>query len=210
VSFIAVNVPFAIINRTGWWAPWKFQSTRFPNFETGWYNIYRHLATHFGNFWAKTYPGLTSYASAALFLIGITWLLWAESKRAHFRPYATSFGILLIWLLTAKVYSPQYALWVLPFFALVEIPWSGFVAFSVTDLAVWAAVSAFFLSFPPTGRGNIGTMAWILEAMVYARYAALLLLLWMTRRARENVLEPVSVGPTPSAGRQTAPVELPA
>src|SRR6266513_2788095 len=155
VSFAAVNVPFAIIDRAGWWAPWKFQSNRFPNFETSWYNIYRHLASHFGNFWADSYPGLTSYASAALFIAGITWLLWSESKRAHFRPYATSLGILLIWLLTAKVYSPQYALWVLPFLVLVEIPWGGFVAFSVTDFAVWVAVSAFFLSYPPTGRGNI-------------------------------------------------------
>src|SRR5260221_9073927 len=71
VSFLAVNVPFAIINRTGWWAPWKFQSNRFPNFETSWYNIYRHLATHFGHFWNNTYPGLTSYASAGHFVAGI-------------------------------------------------------------------------------------------------------------------------------------------
>jgi uncharacterized membrane protein len=206
VSFVAVNLPFAIINRTGWWAPWKFQSTRFPNFETSWYNIYRHLASHFGNFWANTYPGLTSYASAGLFLVGIAWLLRAESKRAQFRPYATSFGILLIWLLTAKVYSPQYALWLLPFFALVEIPWTGFVAFSVTDLAVWVAVTAFFLSFPPTGRGNMGTMASILESMVYVRYAGLILLLWMTRRARDNVLDPDAPGS--SASLPVAPVEF--
>lgn len=208
VSFVAVNLPFAIIDRAGWWAPWKFQSNRFPNFETSWYNIYRHLASHFGNFWANTYPGLTSYASAALFLAGITWLLWAESRRAQFRPYATSFGILLIWLLTAKVYSPQYALWLLPFFVLVEIPWPGFVAFTITDVAVWVTVSWFFLSYPPVGRGNLSQMAWILEATVYARYAVLLVLIWMTRRAQDNVLEPSPPAPTPPASMQAAPVEF--
>jgi len=96
----------------------------------------------------------------------------------------------------------------LPFFALVEIPWPGFVAFAVSDAAVWVAVSAFFLSFPPTGRGNLSTMAWILEALVYVRYAVLLLLLWMSRRAGENVLElppPVS---EPSAGLHPARVEF--
>jgi uncharacterized membrane protein len=207
-SFAAVNVPFAIIDRAGWWAPWKFQSSRFPNFETSWYNIFRHLMHHFGDFWANTYPGLTSYVSAALFLAAITWLLWAESRRARFRPYATSFGILLIWLLTAKVYSPQYALWLLPFFVLVEMPWPGFVAFTITDVAVWVAVSWFFLSYPPTGRGNLSQMAWVLEATVYARYAVLLVLLWMTRRAKENVLERLPTPPTPSASMQAAPVEF--
>jgi len=208
VSFAAVNVPFAIINRTGWWAPWKFQSTRFPNFETSWYNVYRHLASHFGNFWNNTYPGLTSYASAGLFLAGLSWVLWSESRRAHFRPYATSFGILLIWLLTAKVYSPQYALWLLPFFVLVEIPWGGFLAFTVTDAAVWVAVSAFFLSYPPVGRGNTSQLAWILEATVYARYAVLLVLLLLSRRAKENVVEAVPESPTPPASMQAAPVEF--
>lgn len=208
-SFAAVNIPFAIINRAGWWAPWKFQSTRFPNFETSWYNIFCRLAPRCelrsGTFWADTYPGLTSYASAALFLLGITWLLWAESRRARIRPYATSFGILLIWLLSAKVYSPQYALWLLPFFALVEIPWPGFLAFAVSDAAVWVAVSWFFLSF---GHPEQSRLQWILESLVYARYAVLFILLWMSRRADENVIEQPLTGPEPGAGAPAARVEF--
>ena len=207
-GFVIVNVPFLVIDRAGWWAPWKFQSTRFPNFETSWYNIYRHLASHFGNFWSKTYPGLTSDLSAALFVGGALLLLWAESRRARFRPYATSFGILLIWLLAAKVYSPQYALWLLPFFALVEIPWWGFAAFTITDAAVWITVSWFFLSFKPPGAGNDATLAWYLEAMVYARYAVLLLLLWQSRRANENLLDEAVPQPELSAGARPAPVEF--
>jgi uncharacterized membrane protein len=211
-GFVAVNAPFAIINRTGWFAPWKFQSTRFPNFETSWYNIFCHLAPRCelraGTFWTDTYPALTSYASAALFVLGVAWLLRAESRRAQFRPYATSFGILLIWLLTAKVYSPQYALWVLPFFVLIEIPWGGFAAFTVTDVAVWIAVSAYFLSYPPVGRGNITQMGHILEVTVWARYAVLLVLLWLSRRAKENVVEPVPESPTSPASMHAAPVEF--
>jgi uncharacterized membrane protein len=207
-SFVIVNVPFMIIDRAGWWAPWRFQSTRFPNFETSWYNIYRHLASHFGSFWFKTYPGLTSDLSAALFVGGALLLLWAEGRRARFRPYATSFGILLIWLLAAKVYSPQYALWLLPFFALVEIPWWGFAAFAITDAAVWITVSWFFLSFKPPGAGNEATLASYLEAMVYVRYAVLLVLLWLSRRAHENVLVEPAPSSEPSAGVFAAPVEF--
>jgi len=207
-SFVVVNVPFAIIDRAGWWAPWKFQSTRFPNYETSWFNIFRHLSSHFGDFWSKTYPGLTSDLSAALFIAAAILLLRAESKRARFPPYAASFGILVIWLLAAKVYSPQYALWLLPLFALVEIPWWGFAAFAITDAAVWVTVSWFFLSFPPGGRGNQDTLAWFLEAWVYARYAVLFLLLWLSRRTDENVPEERGPVPEPSAGRHAAPVEF--
>jgi len=212
-SFVAVNVPFVIIDRAGWWAPWHFQSLRFPNFETSWYNVYRHLATHFGNFWASSYPGLTSYASAGLFVIAIALLLWRESKRAQFRPYAASFGILLIWLLTAKVYSPQYALWLLPLFVLVEIPLAGFIAFGVSDFLVWVTVSRFFLAFPPNqggiGAGSLSTMTTLLEVTVWARYAVLLWLLWLSRRADENVIEQPVAQATP-ASMQAAPVEFPA
>ncbi|HLW17500.1 MAG TPA: glycosyltransferase 87 family protein [Actinomycetota bacterium] len=208
-SFAVVNIPFAFIDRAGWWAPWKFQATRLPNFETSWFNLYRHLTSQLDSFvLTRNYQSFTSYASAGLFVAGALLLLWAEGRRAHFRPYATSFGILLIWLLTAKVYSPQYALWLLPFFALVEIPWWGFAGFAITDAAVWITVSWFFLSFKPPGVGNEATLAWYLEATVYARYAVLLVLLWLSRRANENVPdEPIS-SPERSAGVLAAPVEF--
>ncbi|MGZ4144007.1 MAG: glycosyltransferase 87 family protein [Actinomycetota bacterium] len=209
-AFVLVNIPFALIDRAGWWGPWKFQSTRFPNFETSWYNIYRHLSPHIGhNFWVDTFPGFTSYASAALFVVGVTWLLWAEARRTRIRPYATSMGILLIWLLTAKVYSPQYSLWVLPFFVLVEIPWPGFAAFTLTDAAVWFAVSRFFLAYPPHGTAaDLARWATILEILVYVRYAALIFVIWLTRRAEDNVLEEPALSGARPASMPAAPVEF--
>jgi uncharacterized membrane protein len=219
-SFLIVNIPFAVIDRAGWWGPWKFQSTRFPNFETIWYNVFRHLSgcvtprlrvcNHVSPFWGNTYPGLTSYASAALFVAGAILLLRAESRRAQFRPYATSMGILLIWLLTAKVYSPQYALWVLPFFALVEMPWPGFAAFSITDAAVWFAVSRFFIASSSGTNGQVALWMNWLEAAVFVRYAVLIALIWMTRRANDNVLEPQVSPERPPASMRAAPVEFPA
>jgi glycosyl transferase family 87 len=210
-SFAVVNIPFAIIDRAGWWGPWRFQSTRFPNFETSWYNIYRHLS-HIGRgaFWGSTYPSLTSYLSAALFAAGVAVLLWRESKRDVFRPYAASLGILLIWLLTAKVYSPQYSLWVLPFFVLVTVPWYGFAAFAITDAAVWFAVSSFFLASPPlSSGGSLGLHLWVLEVLVYLRYLVLIWLIAMSRDARDNIWEP-RPAPASPAGVVAAPVEFPA
>jgi Glycosyltransferase family 87 len=195
---LVMNVPVMIANKAGWWYPWAFQSRRFTNFETVWYMVYRHLNRFVDQtFWFDPgpYPKLLNAATAAMFLIGSGLLIWRELKRERFRAANVSFGILLIWLITAKVFSPQYMLWLLPFFALVEIPWYGFVGFAIVDGAVWAAISAYFLTLSTNPAGGT-TQLNLLEAAVFARYAVLGVLLWMTRRSRERVLwlrdEPVS------------------
>ena len=204
-AFALFNVPILAINPPGWLFPWRFQSTRFPNFETSWYMIFRHGSgggATAESFWFATYPELTGFLSSVLFLIGLAVLLRAEWKRPFMRPYAVSFGAMLIFLLTAKVYSPQFALWLLPFFVLVRIPWYAFVAFLVTDGAVWTAISAFFLA---AGTEAESSRMLLVEIAVWARYGVLLWLLWLSRRAPENVEDHPSV---PSA-RAAAPLATP-
>lgn len=198
--FVAVNLPFLLINAKGWFLPWDFQSTRFPNFETHWFMIYRHLGAGSGSgFWWDVYPRLTSILSLALFGIGAVLLLRAEARRERFRPYVAAFGLMLLFLLTGKIYSPQFALWLLPFFVMVRVPLRAFVAFVVTDAAAWAAVSYFFLDSDSAARMNL------LELAVWVRYLVLAWILWLSRSADDNSLEsaaasamaPRRVGPLP-------------
>lgn len=182
-AFAAVNLPFLLINAKGWFLPWDFQSTRFPNYETHWYMIYRHLGDGAGTgFWWDLYPRLTSLISLALFAAGVVWLIRSEMRREVFRPYVTAFGVMLLFLLTGKIYSPQFALWLLPFFVLVKVPLRAFVAFIITDAAAWAGVSYFFLAPEDSSRMDL------LEIAVWVRYAVLAWILWMSRRADENVV----------------------
>jgi len=198
IGFLTLNLPILLINPPGWLFPWRFQSTRFPNFETSWFMIFEHASggsATADSFWWRTYPELTGYLSGALFVTGLGLLMYAESKRERARPYALAFGAMLIFLLTAKVYSPQFALWLLPFFALVRIPWYGFAAFIVTDAAVWFSISAWFLSQPLVSAGDPDLRFLLLEIAVWTRYAALLFLLWLSRRADENVIAPDARAP---------------
>lgn len=191
--FIAMNLPFALINAKGWFMPWDFQSTRFPNFETHWYMLYRHFGLDgtASSFWWTIFPKGTSLASLGLFAISGAWLLRAETRRETFRPYTAAFGLMLLFLLTGKVYSPQFNLWLLPFFVLVRMQLRTFIVFSITDAAVWIAVSYFFLN------GNDPSRMDLLEVTVWVRYVALAWILWKSRSAEDNVAVPEPPTPAP-------------
>ena len=177
-----LNIPVMIANFPGWKYPWDFQSTRTANFETWAFMLFRHLAPEHQKWFFN--GGFVNLVSGAAFVAGATVLLAIELRRERARPYAVSFALLLWFLVTAKVFSPQYALWVLPFFALLRMPWWSYVAFAITDAAVWFAVSGYFLG------GSANHRLWILEITVWARYAVLLVLLGLSLFVEENVAEP--------------------
>lgn len=181
VSFVVLNLPVLVQSPRGWYLAYRFNTERFPNYETSWYMLYRHLGRISPSFWSDTFPRAAALVSLALFAAGLAWLLRAESRRAHMRPWALSFGILLVFLLTGKVYSPQYALWVLPFFALLRLPWPAFVAFTATDAAVWFAISGYFLAAGPPHTGDPSFRLTLVEIAVWVRYGVLGWLLWWTR-----------------------------
>jgi len=180
----ALNLPVIVANFAGWKYPWDFQSMRTANYETSWFMVFRHI----GGSWF-TDAKFVNLVSGAAFVVASAVLVALEARRERPRPFALGFGILVAFLLTAKVFSPQYALWLLPFFALLRMPWWSYVAFAVTDAAVWFAVSSYFLAVQyHVGDGAIRLD--ILEGAVWARYAVLLMLLVLSRRADELVREP--------------------
>jgi uncharacterized membrane protein len=195
VGAVAVlNVPLMIWNYQGWKYPWNFQSVRSANFETSWYMIFRHSGETARWFYNHT---LINSISIALFTVGALALLVAETRRRDVRPIALGFALVCWYLVTAKVFSPQYALWLLPFFVLLRLPLWSYAAFVVTDAGTWIAVSWFFVS---SGAARAHALNW-LEVAVWARYAVLIVLILLSRRSEELVREP---GVEPEA----APVPL--
>jgi uncharacterized membrane protein len=182
-GFVALNLPFAVASWDGWSYPWRFQSERGPNYETLWFMVRRHLG---GDLFGTGYPTVVNLVSGLAFVAGVALLCRAEARRERIRPLALGFGILLLFLLTAKVFSPQYALWLLPFFVLLRLPWWSYAAFVVTDALTWVATASFFLAVQ-YAAGDPDARLGLVEAAVWARYAALLVLLWLSRRAEEAV-----------------------
>jgi hypothetical protein len=182
-------VPNAILwlaSPSAWGYFWSFQAERFPNPETSWFMVFRHLhGTPFvAGWWEHGYPRLTDIASGAAFLLITSLVVARERRRAHVRPYELALAITAIFLLTAKVFSPQYMLWLLPFLAILRLRWTLIAACFLTDLAVLTCINWYYLEV--LRNGPWGTVLDVLEVTVWARYAVLIWLVITVLRSPQT------------------------
>jgi uncharacterized membrane protein len=130
-AWIAVNAPFAIVATTAWWEFFRFNAKRPADFDSLWYLACDH---------DLGCPSIgTIGVASALLAAGIVALVWWRKARRQpgFPPWALGFPILVAFLLANKVYSPQYGLWLLPWFVLAGTSFRLFAAFEVAEVLVF-------------------------------------------------------------------------
>jgi uncharacterized membrane protein len=142
-TLAAINLPFALLNFEGWFATYEFHRLRGPNFDNIW--ALRDLGP-------VTLPTLEPAAlnvvtlglTAAFFIVALV-AGWTAFRRTGSWPYVEiSAALLCAFLLWNKVHSPQYTLWLMPFFVLVPLPVGWWIAYSIVDVAVYVGVFRFF------------------------------------------------------------------
>lgn len=168
-AWAAVNVPVLLAWPESWWRFAELNRQRGADWDTLWFLAERLRG-------ASLDVGVLNLASAAVFLIGAATIAFIGSRERAPEEWWRLLLPLMAWfLLTNKVYSPQFSLWLLPLLALAlplhgTAAWAVFGAFSLTDLAV------FLLRFPFLG-GFLGfepapAYGWFAAAVV-ARAAVL-------------------------------------
>ena len=141
LTFLLVNIPFAIANFEGWFTFYRFNFDRAIDFGSFWYAI-----TQIG---LPTIPeGLLNYGSSAIFiilLIGIAYLV----KRAPVTPQIAQvlFLILAAFVITNKVYSPQYVLWLVPLAVLARPNWRDFLIWQSGEVIYFVAIWWFLAGY---------------------------------------------------------------
>ena len=145
-TFVAINLPFALINFDGWWTTYAFHQRRLPNFDTVWMLGLQpdgDVIMSVESFNLLT-TALIVVSFAAAVVIG-----WRRAVlREEDYPFLQVAGAALVaFLLWNKVHSPQYALWLLPFFALLRVNVGWWVAYSLADLAVYAGIFRWFYDY---------------------------------------------------------------
>jgi uncharacterized membrane protein len=142
VAFAAANLPFALAAPHSWATFFRFNTTRPVDWDSLWYGVCQRIHGGVACPWSAR---LINGASLALFL-ALAAGLWAlrRARDPDFPRWTFGFPLIVAFLLTNKVYSPQYGLWLLPWFALaLPNPWL-FGAFELADVAVFATRFTWF------------------------------------------------------------------
>ena len=203
-TLVLVNLPFALINFDGWVATYTFHSQRTANFDSIWYLGVPQ--------WSS---GDLNVATAVLtFGTGLLVLAagWLQGRRTGVYPFlGVCAALLATFLLWNKVHSPQYTLWLLPFFVLVRVHVLWWIAYAIADLAVYFGIFRWFFD-----QFADGTAKDVLVFGVWGRAALLLVLIAVFLRHREpgsirggsssaGDRSPVPGGPPPLAGAVAPP-----
>lgn len=185
-AWLAVNLPFMILAPRGWSTFFRFNGSRPLNVDSLWFIGCRAMRPSSGGQCLS--PGLANVLAVALVAsLGATvWLIKTRRDR-DFPRWTFGFPLVVLFLLTSKVYSPQFSLWLLPWFA-VALPGVGrlsslrlFLVFGAAECGLFVTELLWFSA----QSGGTGPPQWALAAAILARDAILVacLVAWILRPA---------------------------
>ncbi len=137
VAWLIVDVPFMVLNFQGWATFYTYSEVRGIDYGSIWLILEQ-------NGWLPSgFPvsrvNLVIALLLALCCLGIAWLAFAAQRRPRFAQLA--FLVIAAFVLTNKVYSPQYVLWLLPLAVLARPRWRDFLVWQACEvlyfLAIW-------------------------------------------------------------------------
>ncbi|MGI8529351.1 MAG: glycosyltransferase family 87 protein [Geodermatophilaceae bacterium] len=187
-ALAAVNVPVALLYTENWSLFFTLNTTRAADPDSVW-NIAIQLGAEFLNPPPAAVPdmpngpGLLNALTLVCFLVvcvGIAVL----ALRAELRPRLMQLLFLVVagFLLTNKVWSPQYSLWLLPLAVLALPRWKPILIWQLTEAVLWVPRLLWYL-----GQDNNGVkVEWFLFAVIIRDVAVIALMCLVVR----DVLRP--------------------
>ncbi len=155
-SWLAVNLPVVVLAPDAWLDFWRFNRERVGDFGSIWYVF--ALAGH-------PVPRLNAVSSGlfALACLGIAALVALAPRRP--RLGSVAFLVVLAFLMTNKVYSPQYVLWLLPLLALARPRWRDWMIFTAGELIYYVAIWWHLAGRLAPGDGSADQAYWLAVAI---------------------------------------------
>jgi uncharacterized membrane protein len=148
VVWLAVNLPVAFSLNAGWREFFRLNTQRGMDPDSL-YNVISYF-TGWSGFDGPLQPGQTptwlNIVSGGLFVlccIGIAYLGLAAPTRPRLAQLC--FLVVAAFLLTNKVWSPQYSLWLVPLAVLAIPRWKIVLTWMVLDALVWFPRMAYYL-----------------------------------------------------------------
>ncbi|WP_405474004.1 glycosyltransferase family 87 protein [Paenarthrobacter ilicis] len=137
-SWLVVNVPLALINPGGWSYFFEFSQDRPAGYSSPWF-AYNLVADRLQLI--KPDAGTINVLALSLFVLACV-LIAVLALRAPHRPRIAQLVFLIVaaFILTNKVYSPQFVIWLIPLLALARPRWRDFLIWQAAEGLHWAAI----------------------------------------------------------------------
>jgi uncharacterized membrane protein len=148
----AVNLPVLMLAPQAWLSFWRFNSDRSGDFGSIWYVL--SLAEH-----PVANLNLVSAGLFALGCLAIGLLIVLAPQRP--RLGSVAFLVVAAFLMTNKVYSPQYVLWLLPLVVLARPRWREWLIFTAGELVYFGAIWWHLGGLLAPGDGSADRLYWL-------------------------------------------------
>lgn len=200
LTWSALNLPVALAAPAGWWEFFRLNGDRAADPDSL-YNVVAGI-TGWSGFDGPLAPGqppsVLNAVSAVLFATGalaIAVLVVRAPRRPRFA--AIAFLVVVAFLLTNKVWSPQYSLWLVPLAVLAYPRWRPLLAWMALDALVWVPRMYYYL-----GTDSKGLPApWFYGAVVVRDVAVLVVAALVVRSVLHPEHDPVRTPRDPSFSR---------
>jgi uncharacterized membrane protein len=176
VAWLAVNLPVMIVAPAGWGRFYHLSQTR----SADWGSIWYFFQTEHWPLVGTTSINSLNVISVLVFLAACA-LIGLLTLAAPRRPRVPQlfFLVLAAFLLSNKVWSPQYVVWLAPLVVLARPRLGAYAAWQLAEVGYFFAIWAYLISVAVSGPsfasdGGIGSGLYF--AALLARFAAVLLL----------------------------------
>ncbi|MCC9197342.1 glycosyltransferase 87 family protein [Arthrobacter sp. zg-Y820] len=184
-TWLAVNVPFMVSDFTGWKFFLSFTGERPAGYSSVWF-AWNLMSGRLGLAEAEpAFINVWAYALFAAACAGIALLALAAPRRPRLAQLA--FLIVAAFILTNKVYSPQFVLWLIPLVALARPRWRDFLVWQFFEVLHWWAVWMYLGAQTSGGdpRNNIEAAYYVWAVGGHVAATA-----WLVARVVADILNP--------------------
>jgi uncharacterized membrane protein len=184
-AWLVVNVPVMLLAWDGWLRFYSFSEER----SVDWGSIF-FLAARHGQSWVEDVPTLNMVGELSFVVLALAIGAVALTARRRPRLPQLLFLVTAAFMVTNKVWSPQYVLWLLPLVVLARPRLPAFLLWQAGEVAYFIGIWWYLLFVQSNGAAGIGDNTYF--ATMLARFLtvvamAVLILIDIYRPGRDLV-----------------------